>query len=75
MPKFYVTSGKVRRVIDTSDPLIAARHVVRAHATAPTPKEHEIAVSQLGLMTKVSERGYHNKDAMSFPTHYLMVDE
>jgi hypothetical protein len=76
MPKFYVKSGKVRRVIDGTDALAAAYAVIHAHAyTAERRCKGTETIDQLGLMTCVSERGFYSKEREAFSTHSIMVSE
>lgn len=72
MPKFYVRSGRFRRVIDRPDAVVAARAAVANHAFDAEGTQSK-AISQLGLLTFVSERGFRSGDFATFHTHYLLT--
>lgn len=72
MPKFYVRSGRFRRVIDRSDARRAAFAAVSGH-TQGDGRGSSNRICQLGLITYVSERGFASKDVVDFKTHYLLA--
>lgn len=77
MPKFYVRSGRVRRVIDRADRAKAALDTVKDHIreAGASPKRRQSKLLALGLLTNVSELGFNGKDAAPFATHHIMTGE
>ncbi len=73
MGKYYVKSGRVRKIVHGPSRKKAALDVIDQETRVcdgellPIP-----ALSHLGLVTEVSERGFRSKDTNFYPTHCVM---
>lgn len=72
MPKFYVKSGQLRRIVDSPDARSAAFKAVQQSAYTSSGRSSPV-IEKLGLFTIVSERGFSSRHRESFPTHYILV--
>jgi len=75
MAKYYVRCGRLRDVLDSRNMEQAAYRVVQTAARSRDGRFLPLsAVKELGLVTSVSERGFRDKAATCYPTHFILAE-